>query len=149
MERQLAGETGRKRISSPEQLHDYMNVTGPGLWVILATVTALLIVLIVFASTVTMENTLDVQVTVERFEADGQTVPSILAILPQNQMDLLEVGMPVRLAGKTGRIEFFYQDTEETGLSVKMDDESAVLPDGIYDAQIVVESTTPISFLLN
>ena len=38
------------RISSPEELHDYMRVTSPRLWMILAAVVLLLVGFIVYAS---------------------------------------------------------------------------------------------------
>ena len=58
--------------------------------------------------------------------------------------------MKVRLAGKQGSINFIMQDGEEIMAFVAMDEgQDLHIPNGIYDAEIVTESTTPISFLLN
>ena len=43
-------------ISSPEQLHDYMRVTSPRLWMLLGAIVVLLVGFIAYASTATMEN---------------------------------------------------------------------------------------------
>lgn len=44
-----------KRISSPEQLTDYLRVTNPGIWVVLAAVLALLVGFFVWMSVGTIE----------------------------------------------------------------------------------------------
>ena len=57
-----------ERISSPESLHDYMRVTSPRLWMLLGAIAALLVGFIVYASTVTMENTVPIEVEVYQYE---------------------------------------------------------------------------------
>ena len=42
-------EKSVERISSPEQLNDYIRVTRPGIWLILAAVTLLLVGMLIFA----------------------------------------------------------------------------------------------------
>ena len=64
MENGLFRQKSIDRISSPESLHDYMRVTSPRLWMILAAIIALLAGFIVFASMATMENTMPLKVTV-------------------------------------------------------------------------------------
>ena len=44
-----------ERISSPEQLNDYLHVTNPGIWVILTAVIVLMISVFVWACTGTLE----------------------------------------------------------------------------------------------
>ena len=46
----LYREKSMKRLSSPEQLNDYLRVTNPGTWVILGTVIFLLTSLIIWSS---------------------------------------------------------------------------------------------------
>ena len=57
-----------ERISSPEELHDYLRVTSPRLWMVLAAIMVLLAGFIVYASTATMENVMAVKVEVETFD---------------------------------------------------------------------------------
>ena len=222
MDHQLFRKESIDRISSPEEMHDYMRVTSPKLWMILSAVIALLVGFIVYASTSVMESTIDIKVT--------STYGFVTGDLPLSQLDLVKIHMPVRINGENGEIKDVSQasrlaleihmDDEHTledgtymltfvdqhGLpegmtddpylvfvekgvtsaydmrgemerafqtdrrvrldetlgtvtgahsydyatvSIALDDISKQLPDGVYDAQIVTESTTPISFLLN
>ena len=63
MENGLFRKKSMERISSPEELHDYMRVTSPRLWMILGAIVALLVGFIVYASTATMENTMPITVS--------------------------------------------------------------------------------------
>ena len=65
MENKLFRKKSLEKISSPEELHDYMQVTSPRLWMLLSAIAALLVGFIVYASTVTMENTMKIQVDVQ------------------------------------------------------------------------------------
>ena len=73
MENQFFRQKSMKRISSPEELHDYMRVTSPKLWMILGAIAAILIGFIVYASTATMENTMPITVEVASYEAGPET----------------------------------------------------------------------------
>ena len=64
-------ERKERRISSPEELHDYMHVTGPGLWIMLALIIVLMAALIYFASTVKLENLMEVSADVTDDGAGG------------------------------------------------------------------------------
>ncbi len=149
MDGQLFRKQSMDHISSPEQLHDYMRVTGPRLWMILSAILALLIGFIIYASMTRMESTVTVPAEVASYETDGGIYTSVTIVLPPDQKEMLEPGMEVRLAGIAGTVDFVYRDNEQIGASVKLKDGSTPLPDGTYDAEIVTESTTPISFLLN
>ena len=54
MESGLFRQKSVERISSPEDLHEYMRVTSPRLWMILIAILVLLAGFILFASTATM-----------------------------------------------------------------------------------------------
>ena len=56
MESGLFRQKSVERISSPEDLHEYMRVTSPRLWMILTAIVVLLAGFIVYASTTTLEN---------------------------------------------------------------------------------------------
>ncbi len=220
MENNLFRKKSLEHISSPEQLHDYMRVTSPRLWMILSAVAALLIGFIIFACTTRMESTRKL-----KFQCESGWIESII---PSNEMNLIKIHMPVRVSGKTGTVsdlflnsrvqvniqfddgampedgfyfvEFpddpvvddkqkflamltinngfltFYNENqlleylstdrrvrvgEKLGtltdaslcdvatVTVMLDNPEDPLPDGIYDGEIITESTTPINFLLN
>ena len=69
MENPLFRKKSLDHISSPEELHDYMRVTSPRLWMILAAIIVLLAGFAVYASTATMENTMPIRVQVEHYDA--------------------------------------------------------------------------------
>ena len=140
-------EQKRQKITSPEELHDYIHVTGPGLWIVLTMIIVFLAALIVFSSTISMENTMDVQVKAETVRTTGKT--ELTCVLADSRKDLVKVGMKVRVAGEEGSIsELFEQDGEEMVL-ISMNREDARLREGVYDAEIVLEAVSPVSFLLN
>ena len=106
----------RSRVSSPEELHDYMRVTSPRLWVLLIVIITLLIGMIAYASTMTMENILEVQAEV--FTADSpeggepQTVIRCTLEGESGQKQLVRIGMQLRLAGEEGRIISLLEDQQ-------------------------------------
>ena len=153
MGNQLFRQKSLERISSPEELHDYMRVTSPRLWMILAAIVVLLTGFIVYASTATMENTMAIKAEVSNYrisdENGDETHTMVTCTLPLSQMNLVTPGMKVRMVGMEGVASFIYTDEEEVGVVIEMEKAYLGLPDGTYDAELVLESTTPISFLWN
>ena len=125
------------RVSSPEQLHDYMRVTSPAIWMVLGAVIALLAGLLALSSVRTLETTMDVRARV----GDG----SALVVLPAAQAKEVKAGMPLRIAGEEVAIEAVYLNDD--GETVCTADIAA--QDGTYDAVIVTDAISPIRFLLN
>ena len=238
---QLFRQKTMDRISSPEELHDYMRVTSPRLWMILTAIVVLLAGFVVYAATTRMESTEKISMMVNSYTVYGT--------IPAGREDLVKIDMEVRIQGHTGRItdiltgkeyrlnvafddgkmpeeefhfltigegtdiDLYAEDEEdriiyvymEDGRFVPTDEEKALkafgngdvrvrfwaqeypddaadakpvltggrlatvtgvdvitvtkayakmdedfsLPEGVYEAEIVTESTTPISFLLN
>jgi hypothetical protein len=122
------------RISSPEQLTEYLRVTNPGIWVILVAVILLLAGLFVWAAVGTLETKADAAVVVRAHTA--QVVPT--------GAETLQEGMPLRVSGKESVIAA--AKTDEYGRSIGMAELD--LPDGTYFGTVVVEQTHPIDFLL-
>ena len=131
MNQQLFRKSSMDRISSPEQLNDYIRVTNPGVWLVLAAVIVLLMGACVWGIFGRLETKITVPVQVAGGEArlvleDGQQVDS---------------SAPVVIDGR----EFSLGPAVGSGAySVSVD-----LPDGEYQAQVVTESVTPISFGFN
>ena len=158
MENGLFRKKSMDRISSPEELHDYMRVTSPRLWMILTAIVVLLAGFIVYASTVKMENTIPVRVKVETYHmtadmtgAEERDVLLVYSELPLEKLDSVKTGMKLRLNNETGHVSWITTSEEDQLLDVafEMDPLKYPLNDGEYDAELVLESTTPISFLWN
>ena len=124
------------RISSPEDLTGYLRVTSPGMWIILAAVIVLLVGVFAWSAVGTLETTVDATAIVQDHTAQ---------IVASGQgADKLEAGMPLRIASQEFTIASV--DYDEYGRATAHAEVS--LPDGSYDATIVVEQTRPIEFLL-
>ena len=122
------------RISSPEQLTDYLCVTNPGIWVILAAVILLLAALFAWATIGTLETSAPVKVIVADHMA--QVVPT--------GTEAVADGMPLRIASQ----EFYLASTGTDDYGRTFGVAEATLPDGVYDGTVVVERVRPIDFLL-
>ena len=123
-----------ERISSPEQLTDYLRVTNPGIWAVLAAVILVLAGIFVWSMVGTLETTADAVVMVENHEA--MVVPS--------GGETLVSGMLLRVAGQEYTLGM--AETDGYGRSTALAEVD--LPDGTYEGKVVVDSTHAISFLL-
>jgi len=124
------------RISSPEDLTSYMRVTSPGMWIILAAVIILLAGLFAWAAVGTLETTVDATAVIQNHTAQ---------IVANGQgAEELKAGMHLRIASQEFVIASVNYD--EYGRAAAYAE--LPLPDGSYDATIVVEQTRPIEFLL-
>ena len=122
------------RISSPEQLTDYLHVTNVGVWVVFSVIILLLAAFFVWASLGKLETTVAAKAVVR----DGSAQMTVI------QNAEITSGMTFRVGGSEGQIAEVGQD--EMGLTVAT--APVELANGNYDAAIVVESVSPISFLL-
>ena len=137
MQNQLFRKKSLERVSSPEQLNNYMRVTSPAVWMLLGVVIALLAGLLVLSSVNRLETLLPVQARV----SDG----SATVVVSGAQGASVREGQPLRVAGVEVALETVYlNDAGDTVCTAPL---SAA--DGTYDAQIVTDSVSPIRFLLN
>ena len=123
------------RINSPEQLHDYMKVTNPGIWIILAAVILLLGGMFAWASVGKLETTASALAVVENGTAK-------VIVTEVNAVAVTSV-MSVRINSRDYDIATAERD--EYGRSVAV--VPVTLPDGSYDAKIITETLSPIAFL--
>ncbi len=137
MDNRLFRQSSIDRISSPEQLQDYMHVTSPGVWMVFGAVLVLLVGFLIASVFGRIESTVDMTVQVENglavFEAAGPDA------------DELTEGMILRIKGIETRIETVHWVTSDTVKAAAPID----LPDGTYSAVVVTDVIAPISFLVN
>lgn len=144
-------------VSSPEQLNDYIKVSRPGVWLVLAAVIVLIIGGCVWGIFGTITTTRDVVTVVQGGEATCYvSIEDAKNITP---------GMEVNVGDSTGFIVSVSTESMEVttdfnnyvqylgGLKVgerivpvKV---RTTAPDGMYMAQIVLETISPVSFLVN
>ena len=154
MEKNLFRQETLDHISSPEELHDYMKVTSPRLWMVLVAVVAILVGFIIYASIATLENTLTVKAEICVYtdtDTGVKSVDDFMITIPEDKKDLVQRDMVVRFSGSEGKIDYIFQDKDSTGAHVYFEQpiDPANLETGEYDAVIVLEQVSPIKFLIN
>lgn len=128
-----------EEIRSPDQLGEYLRVANPGVWAVFAAVFLIIAAFFVWSFAGTIETLTDAKAVV----SDGSAELIILSSEGET-VQTVQKGMTVRVDKKEYSILDVRKD--EYGRTVAY---TAVdLPDGSYDAKIVTESITPISFLL-
>lgn len=152
MDNKLFRKNSLERVSSPEQLNDYVKVSSPGIWIILAAVIVLLIGACVWGIWGRVETTVPAVV----ISKNGTAV----CCCDTSYIAKVEVGMTVRVSERELSI------TSISSQGTKLDDYapeagfgagqygyiselSGSVSDGIYQTEIVVESVSPMSFLWN
>ena len=125
MDQKLYREKSLDRISSPEQLNDYLHVTTPSVWMILTAVIVLLVGLMIWSSIARIESYVD-------GSAEVKNGVMTIRFTDQESAQKVEAGMTV----KTG-------DTESTVVNVGRDANGLIfatantaLSDGFYTARV-------------
>lgn len=124
------------KISSPEQLTEYLKVTSPRMWIILAAVIMVLLAIVVWGILGRMETVKDVRVIVSDGQARIVTVDGTV----------IEEGMILRIDGQEFKINGTVSDEffRPVGLA------TVTLPDGSYEGTVVIDQTrTVLSFFGN
>lgn len=150
-------EKSVQRVSSPEQLNDYIRVTTPGIWLILAAAGILLVGFIVWGVTGSLETKVDAAAVAD----SGK----ITCYIPEAEMAGVAQGDTVRLSGGEYAVEEISAqpsavDDSFPAYALRVGGLSAgewvyavtldgSLPDGVYAASVVTDSVSPISFLFN
>ncbi len=151
----LFREKSLNKISSPEQLDDYIRVAGPGAWLLLAGMLLVLLGACVWGIFGRLETTVQTAAIAEDgvltcYLSEGQPLPD---------------GMTVTVEGKTYPISALSdrpqpvpEDADDYALHlggfsagdwVYTASAQAEIPDGVYEAVVTIRQTAPASFILN
>jgi len=157
MNQQLFRKKSIDRVSSPEQLNEYIRVSNPGVWMILAAIVILLVGVCVWS----VLGRLDTTLSVAAVSAEGKTA----LYVKEDSIGQVVEGMRVRIgdeeytvtaiAAEPLAVDSNFSDYAlhvgglQEGQWVYAVTVSAVLPEGVRSAQIVIESVAPMSFILN
>lgn len=132
--KQIFRQQSLDRIAAPEQLNDYLRVTNVGVWTLLTIIILLLTAFFAWASLGKLETIASAKAAVQ----DGTARITVV-----ENADIA-VGMTVRM----GDAEFRVSEVGEDEMGFTVAYAPVNIPDGNYDAEIVVETLSPISFLL-
>ena len=138
MDQSLFRKKSVDRISSPEQLNDYLRVTSPAVWVILLAVVLLLAGLLIWSSTAVIES---------YAEGSAEVKNGIMTIrfTDQNFAKNIEEGMTVTVGEHTCTVATVGRDS--SGLI--MATAQTALSDGFYPARVSYKYTQVLSLLFN
>ncbi|MBO5169355.1 MAG: hypothetical protein J6B70_01210 [Oscillospiraceae bacterium] len=157
MNEQLFRKKSIERVSSPEQLDAYIRVANPGVWLVLIAIIVLLVGVCVWGILGHLDTTISAVAVCENgtmtlYVKDedgksartgmevriGEDTASVTAISLMPIKAETELSDYIRHVGGFGAEDWVY--------ALQTD---AQLPDGVYSAKIIVESVSPMSFVVN
>ena len=137
-EKPLFRKEAIQHVTTPDQLTDYLRVTNPSVWIVLAVVILILAGVFAWATVGTLESQIESNIQVQDGVAELYTVGT-------KPIEFKE-GMTVRIQGT---------DEEHLIEKVTLDEDGWLvgyfrteLPDGFYNGRIIAETIKPITFLL-
>ena len=138
MKQSLFRKESIRRVSSPEQLNEYMHVTSSASWIVLGAVALLVAGLLIWFSVVSAES----------YAAGKAEVNSGVLTLTFDDTEKAEnvaVGMNVKVGDTLMPVTSVGQNSDGSVFAVA----DTKLPDGSYDARVAYKSTQLIKLLFN
>ena len=127
-----------ERVKSPESLDSYIQVSNPGVWLLLVSVILLLAGVCVWGVFGHIDSTLETNVHAER--------GAVVCTVSDAELSSVREGLTVKFGGYEAVITEIGQ---EDGAYVCALQSEQVIPDGFYEGRIVRDSIKPLSFVLN
>lgn len=127
------------KINSPESLNDYIRVSNPAVWLILAAVIFLLIGILIWGFFGHIDTTVKSYAVVKNSEA--------VCSVPKEEITSIKKDMTVIIDGKEGsviKIGDYDEANDSYNVFVHAD-----VKDGSYSVEFVAERVKPASFVLN
>lgn len=158
----MSGSLFRKQaseqLSTPEQLNDYIKVSSPSVWVTLCALIILLIGVCCWGIFGRLETIVNASVV-----SDGE---QSVCYIPKRNAEDIGIGTKVIVGGEEYKISAITQSPHQAAgddfsdnvleagdmqsgelvYTALLDDD---LPSGVYSAEIIVESVSPMSFVFN
>lgn len=157
MNEQLFRKKSIEKVSSPEQLNEYIRVTNPGVWMVLTAIVILLVGVCVWGFTGHLDTTITTAAVAENSE--------ITVYVKEADIKSVKAGMKVVIDGKECKITdipaqpvsvgdnfsdyTLHLGNIQNGEWVYPVGVSGEVDGGIHSASIVIESISPISFVIN
>ena len=138
MEQSLFRKESLKRVSSPEQLSDYLHVTSPASWIVFGAAILLIASLLIWSSVTAVES-------YAAGDAEVQDGVLTLTFDDTEKAENVEVGMDVKVGDTLTPVMSIGQDSDGKVFAVA----DTKLPDGSYEARVGYKSTKIIEMLFN
>ena len=144
------------KVQSPDDLNDFIKVTTPGVWLIIAAVIVLLIGAVVWGVFGNMDSSCPAFVSVNDgravvyFTADKSDVvlSGVTVRVGETEGVVSSASSPVRTDGTDSSVQYF-AETHGHDDWICVSECEIDLPDGSYNGTIVTESFKPLSFIFN
>ena len=148
-----------ERVSSPEQLNDYIRVCSPSIWLVIVAVIILLVGVCIWGVLGPLDTTITTAAIVENKaltiyipEEDISSVLNKTFTIEGTEYEINASSIPLEPIAVRGE-DFSEYVLHISGLKlgewVYAVQCNTGLADGIYKAQIVLDSTSPMSFIFN
>ena len=139
MNEEIFRQKSLDRVKSPESLDDYIRVSNPGVWLLLASVIILLAGACVWGIFGHVDSTVPSAVCVENGDA--------VCYIAEEDIASVQTGLTVKFADAEAVITQI-GEKGEMGYSCILSAPSSQ-PDGFYEGEVVIKSYRPLSFILN
>lgn len=157
MNEQLFRKKSIEKVSSPEQLNEYIRVTNPGVWMVLTAIVILLIGVCVWGFMGHLDTTITAvavaesqEITLYVKEADIKAVKEGMKVVINNkECEITDISSQPVSVGDNFPEYALHIGNYQSGEWVFPVDVKGDITDGIHNADIVIESVSPISFVIN
>ncbi len=155
MNEQIFREKSIDRVSSPEQIDDYVKISNPGVWILVFAVAFLIFGAVIWGifgktektfSGVAVSENENVLIYVKESDADKIEPGCEIRVNDEKLVVREKYGDPVKADESLGEY-FIYLGEFKSGEWLYTMSAEGVLPNGIYKAVIVAESESPIASL--
>jgi len=153
---QVFREKSLERVSSPEELNDYIKTTTPSLWILLIAIIVFLVGLIVWATVGTLESNHKVGCIVQNGtmtclipEADKVKATADSYVLIGEKQYPVVITDELEEATLLSDSQLLHYSELEIGDWYYYTVSSTDLEDGYYNGKIVYEQINPIKFVIN
>ena len=127
------------RIKSPENLDDCIQVSNPGVWLLLVSVIILLAGACIWSVFGHIDSTVDTEVYIE----DG----TVICRIAETDISSIREGMTVKFHDTEAVITEIRQNEDAEYVCVLQPE--LTVPDGLYEGKVVTAAFKPLSFILN
>lgn len=137
MENPIFRKKSLEKMSSPENLEEYIKVANPSMWILIAAIGIFLVACMLWGKFGQLETTVSVSGTVK----DGK----MQVVGEQDTLQKVEAGMEVKLKGETVGTVVDTESLTEGEMEVTIQTDS--IANGHYNMHILIESVEPLSFI--
>ena len=148
MKSDLYRKEAMKQVSSPDKLNDYICVAAPSTWIFLGAILIFLAGVCIWGVAGHMDTIVKCSAIVEQGE--------VTCYVNENDLSEVKEGMEVKIEDETSEVKKVDADEPVESTLIKKNTSvyrvevgTTDLPDGAYQASIVVESISPIKFIFN